>query len=540
MISSFVQLNATGRQKLTSFCQLNATKSDGKIRSFTQVNATVGIRKLAKFVQLDATGGSPEWLRVFRKPGTGQTGSDSPITGPGYPLDFRDYTVAAEDCLIPDEEFVLRLDGTDYSSALIDFSYGSGRNQGASGSLQLLDHDGKLAEAVSSYSPQSEDFRAHDMTSDRFWTAQPKQAGRGPKLPYLLPGDPSWDGSSVTTVNFTDFGPLVALENQYLPGVLYDEGDRETAHSVLADLVALAGVSYVTRFPDYPIRNFRFSGSLTSGMDELAGVYQAYRMWDGGRLVFDRLREKSPVAKLRDRFHIPANGGFTASTATSGMKTFFRAQRTNPMPTALSSPVSGKDVGRVIEITFQRPVYYASIRAQARHGTIEAGVFYDEDNNPVGQGGFEFFGGGRTAKTWRATYHPKFTRTEFYVPYWRVQAFGGTPPSSSGGAFFVEAAVGTAEGIYGRRQEYRNLTSDLFLDEATAQTLLDSIATEVEWSVRRFRLQTPFLVPGREGDFLGVEYYPLSIDEDFLIDRVNLRWSPDKGYSNTYELRGKL
>lgn len=542
MIAKFYQLGATGKRRISSFCQVSAAKSDGKIRSFTQVNASVGPRKIASFCQLGATGGSPEWLRVFRKPGTGSTGTDTPIVGPGYPLDFRDYTVAAEDCLIPEEEFILKLGDDNYSGNLIDFSYGSGRNQQASGSFQILDHDGKLAAEVTDYGPSNADFRAHNMTGDRFWTAQPKQAGRGPRLPHLLPGDPSWDGVGVTTVSFTDFGPLVALENQYLPGVLYDEGDRETAHSVLSDLVDLAGVPHSARFPDYPIRNFRFSGSLTSGMDELAGVHQAYRKWEGGLLIFERLQERTPVAKLRDRFHIPA-GGFTAQTAVSGVKTFFRAQRTNPMPTALSSPRSDKTVGRVVEITFQRPVSYAVIRAQAEHGEVKDGVFYDEDGNPVGNyPSFQFLGGSPTiqAVKWVGTYHPKFTRTEAYVPYWRVQAFGGTPASSGGGAFFVEAAVSTVEGIYGRREEYRNLTSDLFLDEATAQALLDAIALEVEWSVRRFRLQTPFLVPGREGDFLGVEYYPLSIDENLLIDRVGLKWSPDKGFSNTYELRGKL
>lgn len=540
MVEAYSSGRATGVFRLSAFSSGKATISDGLVRSFSSGRATVGSTRIAAFSAGIATGGSAQWNRTFLNPGTGATGGpDTPVSS-GYPLNVRDYTVAAEDCLMPDEEFELSLNGTDYSDKMLDFNLSGGRNRGVSGSFKLIDHDGKLAETVSAYSPTNANFRAHDMTAERFWQAKPKQAGRGPKLPHLLPGDPSWDGASVTTVNFTDFGPLVALENQYLPGVLYDEGDRETAHSILSDLVDLAGVPHVTKFPNYPVRNFRFSGSLTGGMDEIAGVHQAYRKWEGGLLVFERLQERSPVATLRDRFHIPASGGFTAQTAASGAKTFFRAQRTNPMPTALTSPVSGKDVGRVIEITFQRPVSFAVIRAQAKHGNVESGVFYDEDDNPVGGVGFRFHGWGRLAKTWRATYRPKFTRTESYVPYWRVQAFGGSPPSSGGGAFFVEAAVGTVEGVYGRREEYRNLTSDLFLNEATAQALLDAIALEVEWSIRRYRLQTPFLVPGREGDFLGVEYYPLSIDENLLIDGFSIKYSRDKGFSNSYELRGKL
>lgn len=484
-----------------------------------------------------------DFFSTIISPGTGASPAALTPNGDGvYPLVGNDPTVAAEDCIVPAASVQLKYNGSDYSQYYKGYNLScGGRGQTVSGSIEIVDYDGHICEELSQFNESNSNMRAHNQSGTRYWEVIPKQAGKGPKYPHLLPGDPEWDGHCTTRIAVSDFTPLISKDNQSLPDVNYDEGDREYCHDLVADLCALAGVNHQTLFPNFMVRNFRFSGqNVISGLDSLTALSQAYRKWEGGNLVLDRLRVKSAITRLEDRFHIP-DGSFSHGTDTAGLKTFFKAFRLQPMPTALSQPITGETVGRVCEVRFQEPVTYAIIWAQARYGSIEDGVFYDEDDNPVGQG-FAFFGSAhRKAAYWKGTYVPVFARTYSYNPWWWIKAMGGVPPSAAGGDFSVVKALSSVEAIYGRREEYTNLTSEILLTSATATAMLEAIATEVMWSIRKFSISgTPFLAPAREGDFIRVKYYRRGIDEDLLLDNWSHSHSWESGYSCSYGLNGYM
>lgn len=442
---------------------------------------------------------------------------------------------------MPKTSLRLRLNGVDYSSKLKGFSLSGGRGQPVSGTLELVDYSGHLVSEVSALGEENSNMRAHNQTPSRYYTLDAKQAGRGPTYPWLLPGDPEWDGS-ITRIPVTDFDPLIELENQSIDDHLYDEGDRKTAIDLLKELVAKAsGIQCSPEFADYKVRDFRFAnGNLVNGMNDLLQIRQAYRMWEGGLLKFRAFMKKAPVCYLQDRFHVPI-GGWKHGTDVAGVKTYFKCFRLATMPSALGGPISGKDVGRVVTINFAQPTKYAVIWSRSQFGTVEDGVFFDENDTPLNTNpSFRYIGTDKEAVKWVGTYRPVFSRRGIPAYFWWVQAMGGANPDSGGGAFEVEKAVSAIEALYGRREEYSALSSEILLDEETAEAYLNAIAVESEWSVRPFDLSTPVLIPGREGDFVHCTHYKTGIAESLLLKNWSHSFAWDQGWSNTYQLAGKI
>lgn len=451
-----------------------------------------------------------------------------------------DSSYEAADAILPATTASLWFDGSDLSQYYLGHDMGASRGQAVTGSIRLKDRSGNLAAIVSRFRQSLENYRAHNMTADKTISLTVTQGGVSTEYPTLLPGSPSWDNEGTLTWPVTDLSPLINKDNQNADDILWDEGDDESVNDIIATLAALAGVAISNRSADWDVRTWRMAGeNVLSKIDDLCRATQSYRKWEGSTLYLEALNETKPSRwHAVDRFHIPS---LTPREDADGIRTRFKAFRLAPQPQRLTEPVQGNGVGRVVEITFP-PTNGVRIITNARHGTIEDGVFYDEDEEPI----VGWVPGpmtecvGQVAVRWLGTYVPSFGDVE-YQPWWIVYAEGGSYNANEVEGFDFSAIAGTAEAIFGSRPDFSNLETELIRDPETFDSLLDAIVLEVDWSARTFGMTTPYLAPAREGDFLTVTHFRSGLSaEKMLVHGWNHSFSWENGWNNTYDLRAKL
>lgn len=467
-----------------------------------------------------------------------------------FPFRSADPSVTAEDCILPETAISFSYQATNLSEYVTDVSISASRGQALTGSVTLKDRTGFLAAFVSQFNQTDNDYRSHNMTDTRTVSLTLGQGSNAVDYPTLIPGDPQWDNDATLTWSFSDKTPIIDLDNQTIGDYLFTEGDDETSHTIIDDIETAIGETITPGFSAYDIGTFRANETnVLSALDELQSARQAYRKWEDGVLTLEKLAEASPVMHIIDRFHIPREGGLTGTKDTSGLRTYFKFFRDVPQASALGEAqctgllgTESQCVGRVVEITFDRPTMHAHIIHTETNGSIEDGVFYDASNAPLPNvgGWFDFFGSiGFEAVKWIGTYVPDFVLgTDMYIPSWRVKAVGGPISSGEFGNFESETTLTTLEALYGHRPEYKNLETELLRDEASADAMLNAIALEAMWSVDKWNLSTPFLIPGREGDFCSVTHAKHGLNMELcLIHSFSHSYGLGRGWSNSYELR---
>lgn len=477
-----------------------------------------------------------------------------------FPFRSDDESYNVDDCILPQTEFHVSFLGSTGSldDYIQEINISASRGVPISGSIKLKDNFGYIAEDISSFNIDNPDYRAHGMNSERTLNIELTQGVVTRSFTHLIPGDPSWDGFGTTTLTFTDMTPLIDKDNQSLPNIVYQEGDTdETSHTVIADISGLAGKNIVPEFSPYEINTFRMNNTnLLSALDELQAPRQAYRKWDGDVLKLETLSVGGSQFSIIDRKHIPENG-ITFTKDTSNLRTYFKYFRNIPQESVLGSPREctgqlGEEspcVGRVVKLTFNRPARWARVFTEAYRGSIEDGVFYDESENPIsviggGSGGVtEYMSGPLDPKaaSWLGTYVPEFIlgADEKYVPSWRVWAIGGDFEGENvPEGFDVDNTITDIEAIYGARPEYRDLASELLLNEVDAVSMLEAIELEIKWSINKISLNTPFLFPAEEGEFVTITHYRHELDSELcLVNGWSYTYSTESGWSNSYDLR---
>ena len=459
-------------------------------------------------------------------------------------------TFAVDDFIIPETTLSVVLGGSNLSEYVLEYSCSGSRGGGISGYVKLKDRDDFIAKLVSQFSFSSSSMKGHNMTDGVVLYLSVSQGSSNTEYPHLLPGDPEWDGDGTVTFNFTDKSPIVDLENQNVGDYAYDGPSFSvTAHDIISDAATLTGEAINPTFPDFRIQTYRANEtSIASVLEDMCSVYQAYRKWDGATLTLERLNEgKSSRGHIIDRKHI-LEGSFSAGKFSSRVKTFFKHIKDNPLGSVLGeASCTGKlgtqsqCVGRVVSINFNRPVERAWIQWEAFRGDIQDGVFFDEGDTPLNMTpSFVIVNADPPAVRWLGTYVPAFVMNEMYVPGWNARAFT-TPDNTDLDDWILEKAVTIAESLYGRRPEYKNLESQLLRDESAASAMLDAIALEVSWGINEFRLSTPWLFEGREGDFLNVTHTKSGISNvKCIINDWSHSFSYENGWNNTYTLGGKI
>lgn len=458
-----------------------------------------------------------------------------------------DSTYNATDCILPKTEVELIVGGTDLSAYYLGYDFGGSRGQQASGNIKLLDRNGGVKAKLSQFSPANSNIRSHNQTAARTISLTVSQGSATTNYPTLLPGAPSWDDDGTLSWAVTDLTPLLNKDNQSAEDVVWDEGgpgDDKSAADIIATLATMAGVPISHSAPNWDVRTWRMTQeNLLSKIDDICRVTQSYRKWNGSSLVLERLNESlSSTFSAVDRFHIESLRG---SLDDSGLRTFFKANRLRSQPQTLTEPRQGDTVGRVVEITFP-PSQCVRIKTQCTHGTIGEGVFYegDEVRNNGASPQTEFYGNpSRLADRWVGTYTPEFGDVA-YKPWWWVSATGGVYNAADTmiEGFEMEKAVTAAESLFGRRPEFSNLATELIRDPETFQAMLDAIALEVLWSLRRWSMSTPFLCGGvREGQFMNVTHAGQRLtNQKCLVNGWRHSHSWESGWNNSFDLRSKL
>lgn len=467
------------------------------------------------------------------------------------PFGAPDPTFPVSDYLLPATTLNVVYNGVNITSSVAGYSISGGRGQPVQGEVTIRSNNNGLVDVVSAFNQTNSSIRAHNMSASRGLTITVTQGSVSTAYPSLIPGDPSWDNEGTLSFSFTDRTPLLDKDNQNIPDAIHEEGDIETSHTMLAEIASMSGVTITPTFSSYPIRTFRgATKNFLAAIDELCFPRQAYRKWVGTQLFLEKLVEGSPSRTLVDRLHIP-EGGLTLTKDTSGVKTRFNYFRDVPLSTILARAsctgtllAESPCVGRVVQLSFNRPAIAARVFWSATNGVIQDGVFFDEGDVPLNSAPSEIFYGTPTSKAvrWLGTYVPNFILggDGEYIPSW--EAWADSPPltSTSGGSFESNKIVSVLEGLYGQRPEYRNMESELLLESTDAQYLLDAIELELLWSTRQFSLNTPFLLNQREGDFIGLTHYAHGLNNTTcLIDSWNHSFSWENGWNNSYELRAK-
>lgn len=468
-----------------------------------------------------------------------------------FPFQSNDATVSYSDCILPETTFTFLYEAIDLSDYVTELNISGARGQGVVGSVTIKDRTNFVADLISSYSPANSIIRAHNMTDVRTVSVTLVQGSNSITYPNLIPGDPSWDNEGTLTWEFSDYTPIINLDNQNVGDYLFSEGDDVTSHNVIDDVETACGEVITPDFTAYEIGTFRANEANILGViDEIASPVQGYRKWIGSTLHIEVLDSLTPVMQIIDRYHIP-EGGLTYGYDTSNVKTYFKFFRDKPLASYLGEAqctgllgTESPCVGRVVEITFNRPTLHAIITHTETNGSIEDGVFYDAANAPITQPGgwFNFYGTiGNEAVKWIGTYVPNFVLgTDMYIPSWKVRATGGSLVAEETGDFDATKVVSVVEAIYGRRPEYKNLETELLRNPADATTMLNAIETEVLWSIRRLSLNTPFLIPGREGQFVGITHLKHGLEEEpCLINGWSHSFSVSNGCNFNYDLRAE-
>jgi hypothetical protein len=460
-----------------------------------------------------------------------------------------DSTYTADDVLLPRTTVELIIDGDDFSDYYLGYDLGvSSRGQQATGTIRLKDRDGALANKVSQFDQSFDKWLSHNMTDERTISLTVTQGEKVTDYPVLLPGVPSWDNDGTLSWAVTDLTPLLNKDNQSATDVVWDEqgvDDNKSVSDIVATLATMAGVSISHTATNWDVRTWRMTAeNLLSKLDDLCRPTQSYRRWDGDALILEALNEAlSPAFHAIDRFHIAS---LTATTDDSGLRTFFKAFRLRSQASALAEPREGRTVGRVVEITFP-PSDFVRIRTKQAFGVIGEGVFYsgEDEVNSTEDPQTEFYSpdaGVTKADRWLGTFTPDIGPAE-YQWWWWVSAEGGVYNAADVmiEGFDFEQAVSVAEAKFGRRPEYSNLATELIREPETFAAMMAAIVLEVLWSVRRFSLSTPWLLPQREGTFMNVTHAKHRLASvKMLVNGWRHSHSWESGWNNSYDLRAKL
>lgn len=470
------------------------------------------------------------------------------------PFPIPDPSVSASDCILPQAEITFLYNSTNLSQYVTDVKISGSRGAAVTGSVTLKDRTGYLADFVSDFNQTHSAYRSHNMTDTRTVSLTLKQGSRFITYPNLIPGAPNWDNEATLTWEFSDYTPLLDVDNQNIGEYLYFEGTDASAYDAIGDISTAAGKTITPDFSDYDLGSFRANETnYYSALDELQQPRQAYRKWVADVLHLETLTESGSVMHIVDRLHIPREGGLTGGIDDSRLRTYFKFTRDKPLATSLGENQctgnigeESQCVGRVVQIQFNRPTIHARIHIlSVNRGSIEDGVFYDAADNPLSgiDDWFIYYGtSSALASYWVGTYYPEFiVGTDMYAPGWRVRATGGTIVPEASGDFTIQNTLTALEAIYGHRPEYKDMETELLRDPATATAMLEAIETEINWSLRVWNLNTPILVPGREGEMLTLTHKKHGFTaEPMLINSFSHSYSIASGFSNSYELRAEV
>lgn len=475
-----------------------------------------------------------------------------PPLPPGvWPLKIKDQSVATSAYWIPEPTLKIMVAGVDVAPYALSFNVRESRGGPCSGAITCRDRSGYLAGALSTFTMSNALFYANNKTFDRTVTINFTQKGVKSAYPTFVLLDPEWDSEEIVTINFIDGNALLDLDNQSIqPDTVASEGDVEFSNEKMRQLALLANVKLASRIPDYRLNVFRFSGSnVSSGIDTLCKILQGYRIFRGDTCYIESLKEKPARWNLTDRLHIESlTGGFQ----TDNLRTYFTGLRTEDQPSYLADPITcvgGQCVGRVVNISFDYPSSYAFVFHKEKEGIIQDGVFYDELDRPLNNNPSFVFTGNEQIKAvrWEGTFVPRFSSSangptaQAFTPQWTVWAIGGAMPSNLLREDFIRSiAATTVEAVFGRRPEISNFTSELIYDNETLELMLQAVVKEVEWSIKRFSLQTPFVNPLRAGDFVKVKDKRLQVNDTLLVNGWQHSWSTASGFSCNLELNGTL
>lgn len=470
------------------------------------------------------------------------------------PFPIPDPSVSASDCILPPAEITFIYQSTNLSEFVTDVKISGSRGSAVVGSVTLKDRTGYLADFVSSFNQTHSQYRSHNMTDSRKISLTLKQGTRSISYPDLIPGDPKWDNEATLTWEFTDYTPLMDVDNQNIGEYLYFEGVDASAYDAISDIATHATQSITPGFADYDLGSFRANETnYYSALDELQQPKQAYRKWITDVLHLETLTTSGSVMHVIDRLHIPREGGLTGGLDTSRLKTYFKFTRDKPLATSLGENMctgnigeESQCVGRVVQIQFNRPTVHARIQiVWVARGVIEDGKFYSEtDVELPAVDDLQYFGTPSTlASYWLGTYVPEFVvgATGAYAPGWKVRATGGSIVPEASGDFTIENTLTALEGIYGHRPEYKDMETELLRNPADATAMLEAIEEEINWSIRVWALNTPILVPGREGQMITLTHKKHGFTaEPMLIHGWSHGYSISGGWSNSYDLRAEI
>lgn len=460
-----------------------------------------------------------------------------------WPLRTKDSTIRTSHYIIPYPKVSASISGIDLTPYLKAYSISESRGgTGCSGTLVCKDRDGFLSNELTTLSLDAAELKPHNKTFARKVVLNVEHNGVKGKYPALIPSDPSWDEDGTVTINFTDGGEILDLDNQTLPNIVHEEGAKGRSNETLRALGILAGVTVQSKLPDYEIRSFRFNNqNVNYGMNQIMQIMQGYRVFHGEICNLEKLNPAKPQSwTFTDRLHIES---LTYRLDTSGLRTFFRAFRNETQSSVIAAPLScvgGECVGRVVNLYFDQPVNYAVVLHRSPNGKIIDGVFFGENDKVLNQEPSNVYSNIlEKAYRWEATFKPSRYDNKPYVPQWNVFAIGGAPLSGDT-EFSEELAASSVEAAFGRRPEYQDMDTDLILDNETITKMLQAVVEEVHWSVRKFNLSSPFLAPVRVGDFVKVEDKRFDVSERLLVNGWSHDWSVEGGFRGEYDLAGRI
>lgn len=448
------------------------------------------------------------------------------------------YSASPAELIFPDHTFSVTLAGATVTSSVKSFSISGSRGQAMTGSIVLLDYTGMVAELVNQYR-----------------TTLPHNRSTGPEIVFSItvggvsPTYPTFvvtgiSGETEITLSFSDKTPYVDLDYQSIADILADAGDIATGTSVMALLAALVAVGGVTvSYPSggWNVRTFRMNDeNVMSKMDELAAVTRSYRRWEGNTLIYEELGDNADSSTFTDRYHI-LEGSFSMNYSMDGVKTYFEAERLAPQPALIASPfrcVGNQCIGRTVNISFSRPASNVKMEVvSVENGAIVEGVFFDAAGDPLNVVPADtWIHGVNKAHRWEATYEPTIGTFE-YEPQYLIHATGRNSAITEAGNFNVNAAVAALETKFGRRPEFGNLATELILDEATMQTMLDNLAIETKWSAKKYNFSSPFVSAGLCGSSVLLTNYRAGVSgESTILEDFTHSWSAEDGWDCNYSV----
>lgn len=347
-------------------------------------------------------------------------------------------------------------------------------------------------------------------------------AGMPWTCPVLVPLNPTHNGKEL---NWSFEGRIRYMErsNSTFEDVVWDLGDRKTAHQIQDEMGRSIGLSIISNFPNFTVSRLdRGIGSILGPVDAVAKVMQAGKREVGGSIVYQQAKLGPPKWVFKDRLNISILDKYEQDVA----KNRFDLSRIETIGGAIGTLKSKKPGYNTIQ--FSPASKNVQIEITSQHNcTLHTWDYFDTNGTQLnGAPEANFFNSSVPIASARMIAEPGTIDLLDLIEF-SLFARGSNRPNFGGYSYTAEKTELQTDLLYGVQPELREIQDSAVLDYSTLVRSGKSYLAESIRNVHGLKIVTehanPHIEPGdtvqvtdrdtrQDGALWLVENHVLDID----------------------------